>query len=121
MSADGNTHRVDVYGERYQNIRPLDGKGKTSCCRIPATALPHFVNCVESFLVDDRFLRVRNDLPLGFIVFYLFMNLVADDTAFAVNSTSGVLTVIKNISDCGLIPTVWIKRSWIACFPPIGI
>lgn len=79
------------------------------------------MNGIEGFLVDDRFLRVRYDLPLGFIVINAFVNLVADNTAFAVNGTSSVLTVIKDISDSGLIPTVWIKRSWIACFPPVDI
>ena len=79
------------------------------------------MNGIEGFLVDDRFLRVRYDLPLGFIVINAFVNLVADNTAFAVNGTSSVLTVIKDISDSSLIPTVWIKRSWIACFPPVDI
>ena len=79
------------------------------------------MNGIEGFLVDDRFLCIRNDLPLGFIVFNAFVNLVTDNTAFAVNGTSSVLTVIKDISDSSLIPTVWIKRSWIACFPPVDI
>lgn len=45
------------------------------------------------------------------------MHLVTDDTAFAVHSTPGILTIIQNVLNSALFPVIRIDRSRICSFP----
>ena len=54
----------------------------TPRCRISSAALPHFVSDIKGFFVNNRFLCVRDYLPLRFIELDFLVNLIADDEDF---------------------------------------
>ena len=78
--------------------------------------MTHLVDDVEGLLVNDRLLHIRNDLPLGLVILDFLMHLITDDAAFPVHSASGILTVIKDVSDRSLVPTIRIDRTGIGGF-----
>ena len=76
---------------------------------------------IKGFFVNNRFLCVRDYLPLRFIELDFLVNLIADDTAFGIYSTAGVLTVVQNIPNSCLIPSIRINRARVRRTPVLRI
>ena len=86
--------------------------------RIPALTLAKLLHPQPSVLINNRLLRVRDDLPFILRLVDGFVHLIADAGCHEVHRASRILAVLQNMNHCSGVPMVWVVRYFVAFFLP---
>ena len=79
-----------------------------SACRVdPSDRLAQFLHRIEGLLIDDGFMRVFDDLPIGGIVLDIMLVLIRFLLCAEIDCMSQILLTGKNVGDRLGFPIVW--------------